>query len=469
MLFSSSVFLFLFLPITIITYYASPSKLKNFTLLLCSLFFYTWGEGIMVLLILLSTIVDYFSALIIERGKKKLGLICSLTFNLGILIYFKYTNFIFKNINGILSYLNIKDSDTTQLATIILPIGISFFTFQTMSYTIDVYRGKVKANRNLIDFATYVALFPQLIAGPIVRYSDIKKELSNRKHSFSQFSEGIKRFIIGLSKKMLIANNCGFIADGMFSLTNSDLSIGMAWIGLLAYTLQIYFDFSGYSDMAIGLGKMFGFNFPENFNFPYISKSIREFWRRWHITLSKWFKDYLYIALGGNRKGKLWTYINLSIVFFITGLWHGDNWTFILWGLFHGFFIIVERVKLQKLLEKIPSVFSHIYLILIVMLSWVLFRCESIEHALYYYKSLFSFTTPLNNDYLNFYLTVEVIISMVLGILFSLQLHKFFKDYKPFNPLIKNIIDTSVIALLFILNMFYIANESYNPFIYFRF
>ncbi|WP_458628044.1 MBOAT family O-acyltransferase [Winogradskyella sp. PC D3.3] len=423
----------------------------------------------MVVLILLSALVDYVCALIIEKGNKKLGLICSMLFNLGLLIYFKYANFIFENVNALLYAFDLNHSETTQLANITLPIGISFFTFQTMSYTIDVYRGKVKANKNFIDFATYVAFFPQLIAGPIVRYTDIKNELTNRKHNVVQFSQGVERFIIGLSKKMLIANNCGFIADGMFSLANNDLSMSMAWLGLLAYTLQIYFDFSGYSDMAIGLGKMFGFNFPENFNYPYISKSIKEFWRRWHITLSQWFKDYLYISLGGNRKGNLQTYINLFIVFFITGLWHGASWTFILWGLFHGFFIILERTKLKALLRKVPSVFSHFYLLLVVMLSWVLFRSDSIAHALYYYESLISFSKTTNFNYLNFYLTVESTLSLILGVLFSIPIYKTLKPLRSINVNLKLTLKAFVLIVLFSLSIFYVANESYNPFIYFRF
>ena len=271
--------------------------MKNIILLVLSLGFYTWGEKQMVILILLSSLVDYSSGLIINSGKKKIGLVLSIVFNLSILIYFKYSNFIISNINNNL------------ITNVVLPIGISFYTFQTMSYTIDVYRGNIKANKNFIDFTMYVTLFPQLIAGPIVRYSQVQKQLRERKTNAKQFATGVERFIIGLAKKMLIANNCAFFADAAFSLSQNQSSALIAWIGIVAYTLQIFFDFSGYSDMAIGLGKMFGFNFPENFNYPYISKSIKEFWRRWHITLSQWFRDYLYISLGGNRKGNHRTYI----------------------------------------------------------------------------------------------------------------------------------------------------------------
>ncbi len=302
MLFSSPIFLFLFLPITLILYFITPKKLKNFFLLITSLGFYTWGEKELVILIILSSIIDYSSGLIISNGKKKLGLLLSILFNLSILIYFKYSDFVFTNLTDLLQGFNISHLNASKFSNVVLPLGISFYTFQTMSYTIDVYRGTVKANRNFIDFATYVTLFPQLIAGPIVRYKEIENELTNRVVTTQLFANGIERFIIGLAKKMIIANNCAFLADGVFALPASEISPLTAWLGVIAYSFQIYFDFSGYSDMAIGLGKMFGFNFPENFNYPYISKSVREFWRRWHITLSNWFKDYLYISLGGNRK-----------------------------------------------------------------------------------------------------------------------------------------------------------------------
>ncbi|MFC4723068.1 MBOAT family O-acyltransferase [Geojedonia litorea] len=339
-----------------------------------------------------------------------------------------------------------------------------------MSYTIDVYLRKVKATRNFINFATYVTFFPQLIAGPIVRYKIIENQLVSRNTTTKQFSEGVERFIIGLSKKMIIANNCAFLADNIFSLHNSDLSAYLAWIGVIAYGFQIYFDFSGYSDMAIGLGKMFGFDFPENFNYPYISQSIREFWRRWHITLSNWFKDYVYISLGGNRKGVKITYINLLVVFFITGLWHGANWTFIAWGLFHGFFIIVERIGFDKILEKLPKVISHLYLLLVVSISWVFFRSENITDALNYIQSMFSFNLTTNLDFMKFLISKEIMFVLILATVFSTPVYKRFDSLMSFlNP--KTFAGFKMFALmtLLVICFFYVATDAYNPFIYFRF
>ena len=473
MLFTSPFFLFVFLPMVLLFYVIAPKKTKNGFLLAVSLFFYTWGEKELVLLLITSAIIDYSCGLIINYGKKKLGLCISIIFNVSILIYFKYSNFVFSNLVELLESFNLSTINANYFSTIALPLGISFYTFQTMSYTIDVYRGHVKANKNFIEFATYVSLFPQLVAGPIVRYSEIKHELKNRKITIPLFYEGIERFIIGLSKKMIIANHCAFLADGMFALNNGELSTLSAWLGVIAYSLQIYFDFSGYSDMAIGLGKMLGFNFPENFNLPYISKSIREFWRRWHITLSNWFRDYVYISLGGNRSGNFRTYINLVIVFSITGLWHGANWTFLIWGLWHGSFIIFERLGLKSALLKLPSFFSHLYVIFVTMIAWVFFRSDTIIDAFAYIKALFNSSISTNFEHLNFYLTKEVIIALVLGILFSVPITDFIKKY--LKTLFSN--NTSVlltlksISLLFLftLDYLYIVTGSYNPFIYFRF
>ncbi|EGV42133.1 MBOAT family protein [Bizionia argentinensis JUB59] len=474
MLFSSPIFLFLFLPVVLLTYFLTPKKLKNYTLLLFSLVFYTWGEKELVLLILLSAIVDYTSGILISYGKRRLGLIFSIGFNISILLYFKYANFISENLIQVLEYLNLSSESALELSNIALPIGISFYTFQTMSYTIDVYRGHVKASKNFIDFATYVTLFPQLIAGPIVRYANIEKELKDRKVTVTLFYEGVQRFIIGLSKKMIIANNCALLADGVFNLPASESSAVIAWLGIMAYSFQIYFDFSGYSDMAIGLGKMFGFNFPENFNYPYISKSMREFWRRWHITLSTWFRDYLYISIGGNRKGKWRTYINLIIVFFITGLWHGASWTFVFWGLFHGAFLILERVLELKGL-KISSLISHIYVILIINISWVFFRSDTMIDAFNYITTMFNFTLTTNFDFLSFYLTYEVVFALIVAAILSTPIYKNIATY------IQNLNITSInykvlssikligLFILFFICFIYIATDSYNPFIYFRF
>jgi alginate O-acetyltransferase complex protein AlgI len=475
MLFTSPIFLFLFLPITLLFYYIIPKKYKNLLLLFVSLGFYTWGEKELVILIILSTLVDYFSALIISIGKRKLGLFVSIFFNLSILIYFKYSGFIFNNLVNILESFNLSITNASQFANVVLPLGISFYTFQTMSYTIDVYRGKVKANKNFIQFATYVTLFPQLIAGPIVRYKEIEKQLKNRIYTTSLFYKGIERFIIGLAKKMIIANNCAFLADGIFTLPANEMSPLIAWLGVLAYSFQIYFDFSGYSDMAIGLGKMFGFNFPENFNYPYISKSIQEFWRRWHITLSNWFKDYLYISLGGNRKGIYRTYINLFIVFFITGLWHGASWTFIIWGISHGLFIILEKIGFKKILDKLGNTFSLFYAFFAVNITWPLFRCNTISEAFSYIKAMFNFNVSTNIDYLNFYLTNEIIFILIIAAILSTPIYRYFNNYienlnnnsKTFKVLY--VLKGFCLLSLFIISYVYIATDSYNPFIYFRF
>ncbi len=473
MLFSSPIFLFLFLPTTLLVYYLIPRKFKNIFLLLMSLAFYSWGEYKLVQLIILSAIVDFFSALIIETGKKKTGLFLSMLFNIGILIYFKYADFAFTNLVAFLSNFDISVENATRFSNVVLPLGISFYTFQTMSYTIDVYRGHIKADRNFINFATYVTLFPQLIAGPIVRYKDIQLELKSRKTTVSLFTEGVERFIIGLAKKMIIANNCAFLADGVFSMPSDEMSSLIGWLGVIAYSFQIYFDFSGYSDMAIGLGKMLGFNFPENFNYPYISKSIREFWRRWHITLSHWFRDYLYISLGGNRKSNARTYINLIIVFFITGLWHGANWTFIVWGLMHGFFIIVERISFNQTLNKCPKIIAHLYVLFIVSISWVFFRSETITDAANFIKAMFSFETQTNTEFLYFYFSKETFIVLILAIIFSTQLprkaNQFIMSRLSSNPSLYTISKYSCLILIFIVSCIYISVDSYNPFIYFRF
>ncbi|NRA94420.1 MAG: MBOAT family protein [Psychroserpens sp.] len=471
MLFSSPIFLFLFLPLTLLFYFLLPKKFKNVFLLLMSLIFYSWGEQELVALLILSSIVDFCSGLIIEKGFKKLGLILSIIFNLGILLYFKYADFAFTNLASLLNSFNIGIENARRFSEIALPLGISFYTFQTMSYTIDVYRGEVKACRNFINFATYVSLFPQLVAGPIVRYTEVASELKDRSTNLDQFSKGIERFIAGLAKKILIANNCAFVADGIFEMPFSEMSAITAWIGVIAYSLQIYFDFSGYSDMAIGLGRMLGFNFPENFNFPYISKSVREFWKRWHMTLSNWFKDYLYISLGGNRINLFRTVLNLFIVFVITGFWHGANWTFIVWGLIHGIFIIIERFGFGKLLKKMPSIFSHLYLLFVVSISWVFFRSDTIENAIQYIKAMFSFSIPTNTDFLKFYISTETFVAMLFAILFSSAVHKRIKLIGIIRPS-QNLYQVSKYLCLIILLLcccIYISVDSYNPFIYFRF
>lgn len=470
MVFSSAYFLFMFLPLVFLLYFALPSKFRNIILSLASIYFYAFGEKYLVLLMISSAVVDYRCGILIEGGRRKLGLRISLAFNLMSLGFFKYFNFTFDNFHAVLNLFDVQSSFIENLPIIALPIGISFYTFQTLSYTIDVYRGEVKANRNFINFLTFVTMFPQLVAGPIVRYIDIKKQLKDKQISVNNFVIGTERFIVGLTKKMLIANSFAAIADSVFSYKVDDLSSGFAWIGILAYSIQIYFDFSGYSDMAIGLGRMMGFNFLENFNYPYISRSIKDFWRRWHISLSSWFRDYLYIPLGGNKKGKYRTYFNLFLVFFVTGLWHGASWNFIVWGLFHGMFLIVERLGFDTILEKLWKPFQHAYTLLIVIIGWVFFRSPDLKYAKEYIVKLFNFSSGSNSieDSIRF-LTMgnDTIVYAVLAILFSIPLYKYFdsllhrNQFKYLRPI--------VFIALFFISILYVAADSYNPFIYFKF
>lgn len=475
MLFSSPVFLFLFLPLTLLLYYILPKKFKNAFLLLMSIAFYSWGESELVLLILLSAIVDFSAALIIETGKKKLGLSLSLIFNLGILLYFKYADFAFTNLVGFLNQFNISIDDATRFSNVILPLGISFYTFQTMSYTIDVYRGHVKADRNFINFATYVTLFPQLIAGPIVRYKDVEKELKNRETTIPLFAEGVERFIIGLAKKMIIANNCAFLADGIFNMPNDEMSSLLAWLGVIAYSFQIYYDFSGYSDMAIGLGRMFGFNFLENFNSPFVSKNIQEFWRRWHISLSTWFRDYIYFPLGGNRNGLFRSFLNLMVVFFVTGLWHGASWNFVIWGLFHGMFIIFEKLGLNDILKK-SRLLAFSYTMLVVNIGWLLFRLEDLAASKSYALQLLGLNDGEIIKNLSQTINIQQVVVLILGSLMSIRvflnlevkLKSIASSNATFNR-IYQIGDVVLPILVLIVSSLAIATSTYNPFIYFRF
>lgn len=470
MVFSSPIFLFLFLPLVLVSYFLVPNRGKNLILLLFSLLFYTWGEGKMVALLLGSAAVDYIAGRIIEKGHRKIGLALSLIVNLGILLYFKYLNFALENLQHITDFFGIQNSALSQVAEVSLPIGISFFTFQTMSYTIDVYRGQVKANHNFLNFATYVCLFPQLVAGPIVRYSTIADQLKKRVISMDKLSQGAERFIIGLGKKVLIANTMATVADDVFSQNLNDLSSFYAWLGIIAYTFQIYFDFSGYSDMAIGLGKMFGFDFPENFNYPYIAKNMREFWRRWHISLSTWFRDYVYISLGGNRKGSGRTLLNLFIVFFVTGLWHGASWNFVIWGLFHGLFLILERIGLGKMLDKAPRIVGHVYTCLVVIFAWVFFRAENLADATTYLQKMLSFdrgNEALSSYLAYFHLNGQILLALIAAVLFSMPLYSIIEKHLSTRYL-QWIHSSSVLALL-VLSIIYLGAGTYNPFIYFKF
>ena len=457
MVFSSIMFLFIFLP-TLIIYYAVPFKFKNFIIIILSLIFYSWGEPRYFFIMIFSIIIDFILAIIIENNRKnlllcKLMVVVSIVFNIGLLFFFKYYNFFIDNINFVFG-TNLENINLT------LPLGISFFVFQTLSYTIDIYRNKVAAERNLINFAAFVVLFPQLIAGPIVRYTDINEGLKYRTITFLNIQDGIRMFILGLAKKVLIANNIGALWTTVESIGFSRISSPLAWLSIMSFGLQIYFDFSGYSFMAIGLGKMLGFEFPPNFNYPYISRSVTEFWRRWHMTLGLWFKEYLYIPLGGSRCSKAKMCLNLFIVWFVTGFWHGANWNFILWGLFFFVFLIIEKFGLNKFLEKY-KILSHLYLLVVVLIGWTLFAIIETAQLKTFFIKLFSFN--LGIDWVYYLRNYSVI--FILGIIFSTPiLNGFYKK------ITKNIyLDTLVSMVLLILCIAYLVDASYNPFLYFRF
>ena len=463
MLFNSFVFLHFFLPIFLVFYFTFKSRRnQNLVLLVFSLFFYSWGEGIVVLLLLLSAVVDFAAAKLINIGFKKIGLCISLVFNLGILFFFKYINFFIENINNIFNL-------SWDFIDISLPIGISFFTFQTMSYSIDVYRGKVKASNNFLNFASYVCMFPQLIAGPIVRYQDVEKELVSRIISWDKISEGVERFVIGLAKKMILANYFALIADDVFNSNVNNLGFYDSWLGIFAYTMQIFFDFSAYSDMAIGLGMILGFTFPENFKYPYISRSIKEFWRRWHITMSSWFKDYLYISLGGNRVSNFRIYVNLFVVFIATGLWHGASWNFIVWGLIHGFVIVFERL-FPSFFSWLPSIVRWFYTMLVVMIAWVFFRADNIDVAMVYLSKMCAFEFELTDFFRIYFIDLKFVIISSLGILICTPfLWDKGLNYLRAKESVFRYLYMIFIGFLFLLSLSYIATSSYDPFIYFRF
>lgn len=388
MVFSGLLFLFRFLPIFFICYFVVPKRMRNLVLFLGSLIFYAWGEPVYVVLMLFSTVSDYIHGLFIEkyRGQRaaKLLLVSSIIINLGMLGFFKYADFLISNINA-LTGAGIKPLNLA------LPIGISFYTFQTMSYSIDVYRGQVKAQKNILDFGVFVSMFPQLIAGPIVKYKDVAEQLKERKASLEDMAAGARRFTIGMGKKVLLANNIGQLFTMASETPVGELTTGMAWMGILAYALQIYFDFSGYSDMAIGLGRIMGFHFPENFNYPYISTSITEFWRRWHMTLSSWFREYVYIPLGGNRKGLPRQLFNILVVWSLTGIWHGAGWNFLFWGMWFALFLILEKIFLGKFLQRIPKVLGWLYAMIVVLFGWCFFSLEQTEKIVRFLKAMFGF------------------------------------------------------------------------------
>lgn len=465
MLFTSISFLYYFLPALIIIYFITPKKYKNIILLIASLLFYFYGEPKYVFLMILEIIIAYIGAILIDKYKNqsKNILIITLFIHVFLLIIFKYTDFIIQTINDI-SNANIK------LLNIALPIGISFYTFQIISYIIDVYNGKVKVQRNIIKLATYVSLFPQLVAGPIVRYQTVEKELDNRTHSFNNFAYGIRRFSIGLAKKVLIANALGELCSK--TSATSEETVVFFWIFGISYMLQLYFDFSAYSDMAIGLGRIFGFHFPENFNYPYISKSITEFWRRWHISLSTWFKDYVYIPLGGNRVSRYKQIRNILIVWLLTGIWHGANWTFLIWGLLFGIILIIEKIFLNKFMEKLPSFIRRIYVLFIVMILFIIFSSDNMSVALSNIKGLFgmngeAFINDYTLHYLKSYLPVLIIALFGATPFIKILIDKLRKN-KYVNNII-NILEPILIVVILVVVTSYLIDNSYNPFLYFRF
>lgn len=465
MLFTSISFLYYFLPALIIIYFITPKKYKNIILLIASLLFYFYGEPKYVFLMIAEIIIAYIGAILIDKYKNqsKNILITTLFIHVFLLIIFKYTDFIIQTINDI-SNANIK------LLNIALPIGISFYTFQIISYIIDVYNGKVNVQKNIIKLATYVSLFPQLVAGPIVRYQTVEKELDDRVHSFNNFAYGIRRFTIGLAKKVLIANALGELCSKTFLA--DEKTVVFFWIFGISYMLQLYFDFSAYSDMAIGLGRIFGFHFPENFNYPYISKSITEFWRRWHISLSTWFKDYVYIPLGGNRDGKYKQIRNILIVWLLTGIWHGANWTFLIWGLLFGIILIIEKIWLNKFMEKLPSFIRRIYVLFIVMILFIIFNSDNMSVALTNIKGLFgmngeAFVNDYTLHYLKSYLPVLIIALLGSTPFIKILIDKLRKN-KYVNNII-NIIEPILIVVILVVVTSYLIDNSYNPFLYFRF
>jgi alginate O-acetyltransferase complex protein AlgI len=511
MVFSSVIFVFFFLPIVMVGYFvlATPALLgwrsrfwwqaSNLLLLMASLVFYFWGEKFLTWIIIVSILVNYVCGLIISgayrsgeirplapqgprNGRQKAGLVASVCANLGLLGAFKYFNFGVDTFNNLMAALGLRGLVWHDAGRIALPLGISFFTFQAMSYTIDVYRGRVRATRNLIDFACYVTMFPQLVAGPIVRYRDVADQLRSRRITFGLFASGVNRFVIGLAKKLLVANTISVAAEEIFALPTGNLSPAVAWFGAVCYAVQIYFDFSGYSDMAIGMGRMFGFAFPENFAYPYISQSMREFWQRWHISLSTWFRDYLYISLGGNRRSAARTYVNLAVVFTLCGLWHGASWTFVVWGLYHGSFLVLERVWLGDFLARRHVLIRHVYTLLAILCGWVIFASPDLAHAGRFLAAMFGFVANAGvTQEIEWYLTREVRIALIAGVVFSMPVVPALRGavsqgLAKLRGAVRNAVELAVSACrllylssLYVLCAMFLSAGTHNPFIYFRF
>ncbi|MGN0735577.1 MAG: MBOAT family O-acyltransferase [Anaerovoracaceae bacterium] len=473
MVFSSSVFLMAFLPLTLLAYFIVPArmvKVRNAVLLASSLVFYGWGEPKYIVIMIFSILFNYVSGLIIGRytgndnkHRAKPMLVLCVLGNLALLGIFKYTDFVLDTVNRL-------TAAGLTLPGIALPIGISFYTFQTMSYIIDVYRGKVEPQKNLITFGAYVALFPQLIAGPIVRYSDVAVMLAGRKTNLEQAAEGVRRFIIGFGKKVLLANQIYVVWMELSSMEN--LSVAAAWLGAVAFTFQIYFDFSGYSDMAIGLGKIFGFDYLENFNYPYISRSITEFWRRWHMSLSSWFKEYVYIPLGGNRKGIARQLVNISIVWILTGLWHGASWNFVMWGVYYGIILIVEKLGLLNVLKKCPSVVGQLYSLVLIVIGWVIFAIDDMGEVVSYIGMMFGSSGCFTDDAFLYFIQSRVwlLIACVIG---STPLPKLvcsaLAEKLADREILLSVLETALMMGIFALAIAFLVSGSYNPFLYFRF
>ena len=466
MVFSSTIFLCVYLPLVLLGYYICPKKGRNLFLLIVSLVFYAWGEPKYVFLMIFSILVNYIFGRLMDknRGRQKrmkLLLVLSVVIDLGLLSVFKYTDFIITNVNAIFG-------SSFDLLKIALPIGISFYTFQAMSYTIDVYRDDVRVQKNLIDFGMYITMFPQLIAGPIVRYADVQDQLAERSVTTADFSEGIMRFVVGLGKKVLLANQMGAVWSEIYAL-GGDVSALMAWTGAIAYTFQIYFDFSGYSDMAIGLGRMFGFKFPENFRYPYQSVSITDFWRRWHITLSTWFKEYLYIPLGGNRCGLARQALNLLIVWSLTGFWHGAGWNFVMWGLYYFVILFIEKLFLLKALDKLPKFFRHVYALLLIVIGWVIFASDDVGVLLPYLGSMFGANGAVGG--MDVYTLFTKAVLLIICCIASTELPKklFLSATGAMNEKAAFTLKSVMTIALLALSMILLIGDSYNPFLYFRF
>lgn len=466
MVFSSTIFLCVYLPLVLLGYYICPKKGRNLFLLIASLVFYAWGEPKYVFLMIFSILVNYIFGRLMDKHREnkkrlKLMLVLSVVIDLGLLSVFKYTDFIITNVNAIFGA-------NFDLLNIALPIGISFYTFQAMSYTIDVYRNDVRVQKNLIDFGMYITMFPQLIAGPIVRYADVQDQLAERSVTTADFSEGVMRFVVGLGKKVLLANQMGAVWSEIYAL-GGDVSALMAWTGAIAYTFQIYFDFSGYSDMAIGLGRMFGFKFPENFRYPYQSVSITDFWRRWHITLSTWFKEYLYIPLGGNRRGLTRQALNLLIVWSLTGFWHGAGWNFVLWGLYYFVILFIEKLFLLKALDKLPKFFRHVYALLLIIIGWVIFASDDVSVLLPYLGSMFGANGAIGG--MDVYTLLTKAALLVICCIASTELPKklFLSAAGAMNEKAAFTLKSVLTIALLALSMILLIGDSYNPFLYFRF